>query len=432
MLVAMDLFIVNLAYSAISEDFTGAAPQTMSWIINAYAVTFAALLVPAGRMADRFGRRKLFRLGLTVFVTGSLGAAMSSEIFLLIAARGVQGAGAALFVPTGMALLLASSPPSRHTRMIAIWMAIGAVSAALGPIVGGALTGFHWRWIFVLSLPVVVIGLLTSSALTETPRDNTRIPDLWGSLLLAAGVGTLITALSYASDWGLTDPRLSLLLAISAVMLAVFVRRSLTVSAPAVNLTLFRDHTFAWAAIGSVTFYVGFSILLLGGSLMLTRVWEMDPFLAGLAFSLGPLAAMVSSILAGRSSLSHRVLSAMGSIIMATAGVIWLVFLTTDSGLSLMFFAGLIVSGLGAGTGQIGFTAAGASSVPSADYGAGIGLINTARQLGTALGVATLVMVIGASALAEDFRAAWLTLIAFALVSAGTTLFFRPAHQPAN
>ncbi|RYJ03936.1 MAG: MFS transporter, partial [Actinomycetales bacterium] len=190
-LIAMDLFVINLAFEAISSDFPEAAPQTMSWVINAYAVVFAALLVPAGRLADKYGRRKLFRLGLTVFAVGALGAALSGDMFVLIAARGLQGMGAALFVPTGLALLLASSPVSRHTAMLGVWTAVGSVAAAGGPILGGALTQVDWRWIFLISLPVILVALATSVTLTETPKKETRVPDLAGSALLALSVGTL-------------------------------------------------------------------------------------------------------------------------------------------------------------------------------------------------------------------------------------------------
>lgn len=423
----MDLFIVNMAFVAISSDFPDSSPQTMSWIINAYSVAFASLLVPAGRLADRYGRKLLFRCGLTVFAVGSLSAALSPDITLLIAARGLQGLGAALFVPTGLALLLASSAASRHTTMIGIWTAVGSVAAAAGPIVGGALTQFHWRWIFLISAPVVLLALVTSVTLKETPRAETKVPDLWGSALLAVGVGALVTALSHVSDWGLTDPRLAGLFAVAAGGILWFARRCVTRPSPAVNLRLFTDPTFAWATFGIASYFVGFAILLLGGSLMLTRVWAMDPILAGVVFSLGPLTAMTTATFVGRSGLSPRALAGIGSALNAAAGLLWCGFLESDSSLFPVFFAGLLISGVGAGAGQVGFMAAGASSLTAAEYGAGTGVINTARQIGSAMGVAVLVAIVGVSAVAEDFRGAWLALVFASVVAGAASLLFRTA-----
>lgn len=431
-LLAMDLFVINLAFESISSDFPDAAPQTMSWVINAYAVVFAALLVPAGRLADKYGRRKLFRLGLSVFAIGALCAAVSNDILLLIAARGLQGLGAALFVPTALALLMASSPPSRHTSMLAIWTAVGSVAAAGGPIVGGALTQADWRWIFLISLPVVVVALLTSTTLTETPTTDTRVPDLVGSALLAVGVGTLVTALSYVSDWGVTDPRLLALLAVAAVALTWFTRRCVTRPVPALDLMVFKDPTFAWATFGIATYFVGFAVLLLGGSLMLTRVWAMDPINAGLVFALGPLTAGVTAVASGRSSLSARLLACCGALLLALSGLVWFVVLTSQTTSLLVFLAGMMVSGLGAGTGQVGFMAAGTSSLQAAEFAAGTGIINTARQIGSALGVAILVSIVGVSTLVGDFRGAWLAVVVASLVAAATTLRFRsPTEDPA-
>ncbi|WP_286929669.1 MULTISPECIES: MFS transporter [Aeromicrobium] len=429
-LLAMDLFVINLAFEAISSDFPEAAPQTMSWVINAYAVVFAALLVPAGRLADKFGRRKLFRLGLTVFAVGALGAALSGDVFVLIAARGLQGMGAALFVPTGLALLLASSPVSRHTSMLAVWTAVGSVAAAGGPILGGALTQVDWRWIFLISLPVILVALATSVTLTETPKKETRVPDLAGSALLALSVGTLVAGLSYVRDRGLTDPGLLALFAVSAIALAWFTRRCLTQPVPALDLSVFKDATFAWATFGIATYFVGFAILLLGGSLMLTRVWALDPLTAGLIFSLGPLTAGVTAVAMGRTDMSPRLLAAVGGLLLALSGLLWLFLLDSQTTSLPVFFAGMVVSGLGAGSGQVGFLAAGTSRLESSEFAAGTGIINTARQVGSALGVSILVAITGASVLVDDFSGAWLAVTVSSLVAASTTVFMRPARDP--
>lgn len=429
-LIAMDLFVINLAFESISSEFPSSAPQTMSWIINAYAVVFAALLVPAGRLADKYGRRKLFRLGLGVFAVGALTAALSNDILVLIAARGLQGMGAALFVPTGLALLLASSPASRHTSMLAVWTAVGSVAAAGGPIVGGALTQVGWRWIFVISLPVVVIALASSTTLVETPKKDTRVPDLVGSALLALGVGTFVAALSYVGDWGLTDARLVSLLVATGIAFAWFFRRCMTRPVPALDLTMFKDPTFAWATVGISTYFVGFAILLLGGSLMLTRVWAMDPIVAGLIFAVGPLTAGITAVAVSRSDVSARLLAGAGGLLLALTGLLWFLLLKTQDPSLPVFFAGMLISGLGAGSGQVGFMAAGTSSLLTTEFAAGTGLINTARQVGSALGISILVAIVGVSTIATDFSGAWLAVTIASLLAAVTTVFFRPLGEP--
>lgn len=429
-LIAMDLFVINLAFESISADFPDAAPQTMSWVINAYGVVFAALLVPAGRLADKYGRRRLFRLGLAVFALGALFAAVSGDVLVLIAARGLQGLGAALFVPTALALLMASSPPSRHTSMLGIWTAVGSVAAAGGPILGGALAQADWRWIFLISLPVIVVALASSVTLVETPTTDARVPDLGGSALLALGVGTLVTALSYVSDWGLTDARLLGLFAVATVALTWFTRRCTTRPAPALDLAVFKDPTFAWATVGIALYFVAFAVLLLGGSLVLTRVWAMDPIVSGVIFSLGPLTAGVTAVLVGRTPLSARALARVGALLLGAAGLLWFALLDMPSPSLPVFLAAMVISGLGAGAGQVGFMAAGTSSLESAKFAAGTGIINTARQVGSALGVAILVAIVGVSTVIDDFRGAWLAVALGSLVAAATTLRFRPVEEP--
>lgn len=424
-LASLDLFVVNLAFSSISASFPAASPQALTWVLNAYGVAFAALLVPSGRLADRFGRKRLFRWGLLVFAAGSLVAAAAPEVVSLIVARGLQGAGAALIVPTSLALLLAAYPQELHKRMVSIWGATGSVAAAAGPVLGGLLTQYDWRWIFVINLPIAALSLVLAVRLRETPTLHVKIPDLAGSALLAVGVGALVTVLSYVTDWGIGDPLLWTVAAASAVALVWFVRRCRTHSAPAIDLRVFRTPSFTVAATGMLCFYVGFAIMLLGCSLYMTHVWSWSPVLAGLAFAASPGAAVITALIAGRISVAPRWLAGLGGLFLLAAALLWFFFLTGKTSSVPVFLAGSVLSGCGAGIAQTGFLSGGASELPSDEYATGTGVLNACRQVGTAIGVAVLVAIVGEGGDAGSYRGAWLVMGAACLVSAVSALILR-------
>ncbi|MFI1801091.1 MFS transporter [Streptomyces sp. NPDC020379] len=430
MLASLDLFVVNLAFSSISASFPSASPQALTWVLNAYGVVFAALLVPSGRLADRFGRKRLFRLGLLVFALGSLGAAAAPEVAALIVARGFQGAGAALIVPTSLALLLAAYPKERHKRMVSLWAATGSVAAAAGPVLGGVLTQCDWRWIFVINLPIAALSLFLASSLKETATSHTKVPDLVGSALLVAGVGTLVTALSYVTEWGLADPWLWILLAASVLLLAWFLHRCLAHVAPAVDLRVFRVPSFAVAALGMTCFYVGFSIMLLGCGLFLTDVWAWNPVLAGAGFASGPATAVVTALIAGRVSLEPRWLAGLGSAFFIAAGILWFFLLTEQTGYFPVYFAGTVLTGAGAGIAQTGFLAGGVSGLPAQEYATGTGVLNAGRQIGGAIGVAILITATGGANDASSYRIAWAVMAVTGLIATLSALILREPSAP--
>src|SRR5580692_10157932 len=151
---SLDLFIVNLAFPYIGRQFSGTSLSSLSWVLNAYTIVLAAVLVPAGRWADRVGRRRLFTAGLVGFTAGSLLCGVSQDVIELVAARVIQAAGAGLMVPASLSLLLATVPAARRARAIGTWAALGALGAALGPVIGGGLVQVGWRWVFWVNVPV--------------------------------------------------------------------------------------------------------------------------------------------------------------------------------------------------------------------------------------------------------------------------------------
>jgi MFS family permease len=422
-LASLDLFIVNLAFPRITASFPAASPQPMSWVLNAYAVAFAALLAPAGRIADRFGRREVFGIGLAVFILGSLCATVAPDVGMLIAARALQGIGAAVIVPTSLALLLASAPEERHKKMVALWAASGSAAAALGPVLGGLLTEIDWRWIFGINLPIGLVALFFARKLPGVERVAGRVPDMIGSLMLAAFVGTLVTALSYWTEWT-ANGWLLIALALSTAVLVIFVLRCRAHPVPAINLAVFRKPAFTAAALGMTAFYAGFSIMLLGGALWATNVWHWSPSFTGLVYVIGPGTAVGTAIIAGRLKLDAGWFAAIGGALFLACALLWLTALAPETPSPVVFLAGLFLTGAGAGVAQTGFLAAGSRSLPADEYAAGTGVVNTARQIGAALGVALLIALIGTGDNPDPFPSAWIAMGTAGTVAALTTLAF--------
>src|SRR4051812_25316371 len=158
-MASLDLFIVNVAFPDIARDFPGSSLGDLSWILSGYAVLYAALLVPLGRLADRYGRLNGFLAGLLLFTIASAACAASQDLWSLVAFRGLQAVGAAALTPTSLGLLLAATPGEGKVRSVRIWAATGALAAALGPVVGGLLVQASWRWVFIVNLPVGLLGL---------------------------------------------------------------------------------------------------------------------------------------------------------------------------------------------------------------------------------------------------------------------------------
>lgn len=175
-MVNLDLFIVNVAVPALGDAFDGTSLASLSWVLNAYAIVFAALLVVAGRLADRYGHRRGFLLGLAVFTVASALCALAPGVGWLVAARALQAAGAAALMPTSLALLLVNTPAERRPRAIRSWAAIGGIAAGLGPVVGGVLVEADWRWVFLVNVPVGVIGLLMGARLLPDARPHREGP----------------------------------------------------------------------------------------------------------------------------------------------------------------------------------------------------------------------------------------------------------------
>jgi EmrB/QacA subfamily drug resistance transporter len=417
-LSALDLFIVNLAFPAIRSDFPGVTSQNLSWVLTIYSIFFAALLVPAGRMADRFGRKRVFQIGLFLFALASTVCALAPNVGILIVARAVKGAGSALMIPTSLGLLLAAYPPARHKSMVGAWAAIGSVGAAMGPAIGGLLVHFDWRLIFLVNLPFAIPALWFSRKLKESARTQSGVPDLLGSAFFATAVGCFVAVISYGDEWGFASAATLGTAAVSAALFAIFVWRCLHHPVPALNLRVFRVPAFATAVVGLGIYYLGFSVSLIGGTLYLSQVWHWSLVEAGLGFAVGPAIAGLTAYFASRMRFSAAAMALVGCGFCAAATLFWYFNLGATGTYLVNYLPGLALLGLGAGTAQTGFLISGASSLGASEYSTGTGILNTARQVGGAIGVAVFIAIAGTAVTAPEFANAWLCIVVTSAVAA--------------
>ena len=302
----LDLWIVNVALPALGIGFArhGHPPSLadLSWVLNAYAITLAALLVVAGRLADRIGQRTVFLAGVVVFTLASAACALAPNLGVLVVARIVQASGAALQLPTSLALLLAAVPEARRAGAARAWAAVGGLAAASGPVLGGLLVEIDWRWVFVVNLPIGIATII--AGLRTLPRARSResgpVPDLLGAVLVTVSVATLTGALVQAPTWGWGSARTVGLLAIAAVTGAWFARRCLRHHTPLMELHLLRLPRFGIANAGVFVFSVAFAIMLLSNVLWCQEVWHWSALRTGVAMVPGPALVPIVTIASAR------------------------------------------------------------------------------------------------------------------------------------
>ncbi|MFC8672609.1 DHA2 family efflux MFS transporter permease subunit [Streptomyces griseorubiginosus] len=426
----LDLWIVNVALPAMGSSFASSSGRaatlgSLSWVLNAYAIVLAALLVVAGRMGDRIGQRPVFLAGVSVFTLASLACALAPDLGTLVAARALQAAGAAAQLPTSLALLLASVPAERRTRATRNWAAVGGLAAAAGPVAGGLLVQVDWRWVFVINVPLgiatVVAGLRVLPSTTR--REQGRLPDLMGALLITLAIAALSGGLVQAPDWGWLDARSVTLFALALVSAAVFVRRSLQHAHPLFELPLLRLPQFGAASAGTFVFGVAFAIMLLSNVLWCQEIWHWSALRTGVAMVPGPALVPVVTLLTARAAqrLGHGPLVTTGGLLFA-AGMLWRTcFASLKADYWLDLLPSQVLGGVGVGLTLGTLVAAGVSSLPGHRAATGSALVNSVRQISATVGVALLVAIVGTHvgpAQRQDFRAAWLVAAALSVAAA--------------
>jgi EmrB/QacA subfamily drug resistance transporter len=396
-LSSLDLFVVNIALPRIGAGLHVSSLPDMSWLLNAYTIAFAALLVPAGRLADRRSRKQGFLLGVGIFTAASAACAAADNLPLLIAFRTVQGAGAALLTSTSLGLLLAAYPPARRPGAVRIWTAMGGVTAVFGPTLGGLLVQVSWRWIFLVNVPVGIAAIAAgASVLPDVPGERGPLPDVIGTLLLTGSVGATVLALVNSDRWHWNSAEVIGLLVGSAIGLLLFAVRSASHPNPVFEVQLLRVPQVAAALTSLLLFTTAFGAMILSLVLLAENTWGWSALRGGIAATPNAVLVLPASLVAGVMLARIR----PGVVIVAgcwlyAIGIIW-----WRGGLSMHpaylpnLLVGLVLTGVGAGLTMPTLFSVAASALPPHRFATGSGLVNMIRQLGIALGVAILVAVL--------------------------------------
>jgi EmrB/QacA subfamily drug resistance transporter len=389
-MIMLDNTVVNVALPAIQEDL-GVGLSELEWIVTGYALTFAAFMLTGGKLADLLGRRLIFVVGLAIFTLSSLACGMADSGDVLIGARIVQGVGAALMNPATLSIITATFPPEQRGAAIGIWAGVSALALAIGPLVGGLLTEHaSWSWIFFINVPVGVVAIAASFLLIDESRDTSEIQRLDLPGLLSSGIGlfSLTYGLIEANTYGWTSGRILGAFAVAVVALVAFVLLERNQRVPMLDLSLFRNRTFAGAngvmlLVALAMFGVFFFI-----SLYMQNILGYSAVQAGAAFL--PLTVLIVLIapIAGKASdrFGSRWLMGTGMTLLAVQ-----LFYFSTLGVNESYWRilpAMLIGGVGMALVMTPSAAAAMSGVPVDKAGVGSAVLNSARQVGGSVGIA--------------------------------------------
>jgi len=396
----VDATIVNIAVPNIHHDFAGSKLSSVSWVLNAYNIVFAAFLVGGGQLADLLGRRKVFSFALIAFTLGSTLCAIAPSLSLLVAARVLQAAGSAMLVPSSLAIVLEAHAERERMHAVALWSAVAALAAGIGPPLGGLLiTASNWRLVFLVNIPVGAVALVLAQRVLVESRapGRRRVPDLLGGAVLAFAIAALVLAVVKGQEWGWSGGRVIGAFAAAAVLGAYFLLRSSRQRAPVLDLSLLRIRSFALSNSVTVVMSSGFYAYTLCNVLFLTGVWRYSILTAGLALTPGPLTAMAIAGPASRvvERYGHRAVAVPGALIWAAGMAYFASTLGVRADFLGGWLPGMLILGVGAGLTFPTLSAAAVGSVPGPRFAIATSLSSVSRQLGAALGVAVLIAIIG-------------------------------------
>jgi len=389
-MIMLDNTVVNVALPAIKSDL-GITQSELEWTVAAYALTFASLLLTGGKLGDLLGRRRIFMVGLAIFTLSSLFCGLSSSGTELIAARAVQGVGAALMMPSTLSIISATFAVRERGTAIGIWAGVSALALAIGPLLGGLITEhISWNWIFYVNVPIGVLAVLAAIFVVPESRDTSHEQrlDLPGLLTSGIGLFALVFALIEAHRYGWTSTLILSLFAISAAALAAFVLLELHQRIPMLDLTLFRSGTFTGANIVAILVTLAMFGIFVFFPIYMQTIRGWSPVQAGAALLPWTILIVIFAPIAGK--LSDRV----GSRWLMAAGM------TTVAGCCLLLstislhssfwnlLPAFILGGLGMSFVMTPMSAAAMGAAPVDKAGVASGVLNTFRQVGVALGIA--------------------------------------------
>jgi EmrB/QacA subfamily drug resistance transporter len=413
-LAALDVFIVNVALPKIGAGFGESSLSNLSWVLNAYAIVIAALMIPAGRLGDLFGRKRVFLYGMGVFTAASIGAALSGTLWVLVGFRIVQAAGAAAITPTSLGLLMVAAPAEKRAVYVKIWTASAALAAASGPVVGGLLVEASWRWIFLLNVPIGVVAIAAAIRFVpDVAREaGARLPDMLGGGLLVLSIGSLALGLVKASDWAWSGTATVVAFVIAALSMLAFLWRSARHIDPVLDLDLLRSRVLSSASVSALLYFASFGILLLSSVLWLQGHWHYSPVRTGLAIAPGPccvpLFAVLSEVAAKR--IAVGVIAAFGCVLSAVGAVLLLASMGDIPSYAADFLPGWLLVCIGFALAMPTVTSSGTAELLPDQSATGSALVNASVQIGLVIGISILVAILGTASIAAElhvFRIAW-------------------------
>ncbi len=436
-LVSMDSTMLFAAFNALRAGFPNASAAEMSWVINAYTVVYAAILIPAGGLADRHGRKKVFMLGAATFLIASAACGLAPTVAWLIAARVLQAIGAALLTPASLSIVLAAFPQSKRAVAVSLWGAVGALAAAVGPSLGSFVVDtVGWPWAFYLNLPLGAFSMWRGRTLLQEARqpDTVTRLDLPGMLLLMVGVGAIALSIVQSDSPLWQRSTLVSVAGVGLLALVCFVVWARIAKAPLVDLSLFRYPTYRFANLATLTFGIAFSMMFFGFFFYMTKIWHYSLTLAGLAVTPGPLLVMPVAIVTGRfaAHLGHRPFLVGGSILYAASGIWFLLVPGAEPAYLSQWLPGLLLSGIAVGLVLPSLSAAAVNKLPSHQYAVGSAINQATRQIGSVLGVAITIVLIGHANLERaDFTPFYALHVGLAVITGLLCLAVntRPSHQ---
>jgi len=438
-MVFLDTQVLFVAFGDIRASFPSVSFATMSWTLSAYTIALAAALVPAGRMADRFGRRRVFLIGLVAFTLASVLCAVAPSAGLLVGFRVVQALGAAALVPSSLAVVLSVFPAPKVPIAVAVWGAIAALAAAVGPTVGALLVQtWDWRAVFLANVPVGAVALALALRIVPESREATRarFPDPIGIVLLAGALTLLALGIVQSDQWHWVSARTIGSLAGGLAVLALFVRRTLSVPHPALDLRLFTRPSFRWANIATAAFMIGFTAMFFSLIQFMTGVWHYGIVRAGLAMMPGPVVVIVLAPVFGRvaARIGQRALLVPGGLVYAASGVFLLSTVGADPSFATTLLPGGLLAGLGVSLVIPQLASAAVQGLPPDEFGAGSAVNQAIRQFGATFGVALVVALLGTvtplNAIDHFERIWWLLVASGVLTSVAALALPRRAPVP--
>ena len=416
----LDTTILFVAFPGITASFGDSSASTLSWVLNAYTIVFAALLVPAGKLADRFGHRFAFLVGSAVFSDcfGCLWTGAQcwfTDRGSRLSGRGGGDSGACI-----VGTCDGGVPRERLPQVIAIWGAIGALSAALGPSLGALIIdAFGWRWAFFINLPIGVVTIAAGIRFLRETKDSTvRIPSFTGVVLITLAAGTLLYGLVESDTVGWASAQTIVVLIAGLVLLGVFIAHQRITASPTLDLEMFNLRNFRWGNLAMLSFNISFTAMFFGLILFLVNVWEWSILKAGLGVAPGPALAAILAPRFGKlaGEIGQRPLVILGGLIAAASGIYRVLLLNADVDYLVDFAVPLLLSAIAIGLVFPQVTSVAVQTLPPNRVGVGGATTQAVRQFGGSLGVALTIAFLGSASgtigLVGRFNRIWWLVVA--------------------